>query len=100
MNQLQKMQEIADRIGIDTREAALGIKLARTGRTDLDLRGRLRSHDDTRRFGAHKPNRDKRRRDSNGPGQLAGGPCWLTSTKRPPPGSQPKVTGNPSPNRK
>ncbi len=35
MNQLQKMQEIADSIGIDTREAALGIKLARTGRTDL-----------------------------------------------------------------
>jgi hypothetical protein len=35
MNQLQKMQEIADRIGIDARDAALGIKLARTGRADL-----------------------------------------------------------------
>lgn len=35
MNQLQRMQEIAARIGIDEREAALGIKLARTGRMDL-----------------------------------------------------------------
>ncbi len=35
MNQLRRMQEIADRIGIDAREAALGIKLARTGRMDL-----------------------------------------------------------------
>jgi hypothetical protein len=29
------MQEIADNIGIDARDAALGIKLARTGRMDL-----------------------------------------------------------------
>jgi hypothetical protein len=35
MNQLQRMQEIADSIGIDVRDAALGIKLARTGRMDL-----------------------------------------------------------------
>ena len=35
MNQLQQLQEIADRIGIDARDAALGIKLARTGRFDL-----------------------------------------------------------------
>jgi hypothetical protein len=35
MNQLQMMREIADRIGVDAREAALGIKLARTGRMDL-----------------------------------------------------------------
>jgi hypothetical protein len=35
MNQLQMMREIADRIGVDEREAALGIKLARTGRMDL-----------------------------------------------------------------
>ena len=34
MNQLQRMQEIAARIGIDERRA-LGIKLARTGRMDL-----------------------------------------------------------------
>jgi hypothetical protein len=35
VNQLQRMQEIADRIGINTRDAELGIKLARTGRMDL-----------------------------------------------------------------
>jgi hypothetical protein len=35
MNQQRMMQEIADNIGIDAREAALGIKLARTGRMDL-----------------------------------------------------------------
>jgi hypothetical protein len=35
VNQLRMMREIADRIGIDAREAELGIKLARTGRTDL-----------------------------------------------------------------
>ena len=35
MNQLRRMREIADRIGIDAREAELGIKLARTGRMDL-----------------------------------------------------------------
>jgi hypothetical protein len=35
VNQLQRMQEIADRIGIDAREAALGLKLIRSGRMDL-----------------------------------------------------------------
>jgi hypothetical protein len=35
MNQQRMMQEIADNIGIDARDAALGIKLARTGRADL-----------------------------------------------------------------
>jgi hypothetical protein len=35
VDQLQMMQEIADRIGIDARDAALGIKLARTERVDL-----------------------------------------------------------------
>jgi hypothetical protein len=35
VDQLQMMQEIADNIGIDARDAALGIKLARTGRADL-----------------------------------------------------------------
>jgi hypothetical protein len=34
-NQQRMMQEIADNIGVDVRDAALGIQLARTGRADL-----------------------------------------------------------------
>jgi ribosomal protein L12E/L44/L45/RPP1/RPP2 len=35
VTQLQQLHEIADRIGIDARDAELGIVLARTGRVDL-----------------------------------------------------------------
>jgi hypothetical protein len=35
MTHQQMIQQIADNIGIDARDAALGIKLARTGRADL-----------------------------------------------------------------
>jgi hypothetical protein len=35
INHQQMIQEIANSIGIDVREAALGIQLAQTGRADL-----------------------------------------------------------------
>ena len=35
MNQQTMLQQIADRIGVDVRDAELGLRLARTGRSDL-----------------------------------------------------------------
>jgi hypothetical protein len=35
MTQQQVLQQIADRIGVDVRDAELGLRLARTGRSDL-----------------------------------------------------------------